>query len=148
MSKSELGRRGFIWLTHSHSCLSLKEVRTGIQIEQQLMQRPWRDVTYCLAPRGLLSLLSYRTQDHQPRGGTTHIGLNSLIKNSLRKCPTDLPVAQPPGGPLFFFFFFSMEAPSPQMSLVCVKFIKLASTVPVKYFQATVDHTLHFRQVC
>jgi hypothetical protein len=28
------------------------------------MQRPWRDAAYWLAPQGLLSLLSYRTQDH------------------------------------------------------------------------------------
>jgi hypothetical protein len=27
------------------------------------MQKPWRDVLYCLASPGLLSLLSYRTQD-------------------------------------------------------------------------------------
>jgi hypothetical protein len=39
-----------------------------------LMQRPWRDVTYWLASLGLLSLLSYRTQDYQPRDGTTHNG--------------------------------------------------------------------------
>ena len=31
------------------------------------MQRPWRDVTYWLASPGLLSLLSYRIQDYQPR---------------------------------------------------------------------------------
>jgi hypothetical protein len=36
------------------------------------MQRPWRDVTYWLASPGLLSLLSYRIQDYQPRDGTTH----------------------------------------------------------------------------
>jgi hypothetical protein len=41
---------------------------------QELMQRPWRDVLYWLASPGLLSLLSYRTQDHQPRDGTTHNG--------------------------------------------------------------------------
>jgi hypothetical protein len=51
------------------SGLELKQVR-----EQELMQRPWRDVTYWLASSGLLSLLSYRTQDHQPRDGTTHNG--------------------------------------------------------------------------
>jgi hypothetical protein len=47
------------------------------------MQRPWRDVTYWLASPGLLSLLSYRTQDYQPRDGTTHNGLGppSLIEN-------------------------------------------------------------------
>jgi len=42
---------------------------------QELMQRPWRDVTHWLASPGLLSLLSYRTQDHQPRDVTTHNGL-------------------------------------------------------------------------
>jgi hypothetical protein len=36
------------------------------------MQRPRRDVSYWLASPGLLSLLSYRTQDYQPRDGTTH----------------------------------------------------------------------------
>jgi hypothetical protein len=41
---------------------------------QGLMQRPWRDVTYWLASPGLLSLLSYRTQDHQHRDDTTHNG--------------------------------------------------------------------------
>jgi hypothetical protein len=39
------------------------------------MQRPWRGAAYRLVSPGLLSLLSYRTQDHQPRDGTTHNGL-------------------------------------------------------------------------
>jgi hypothetical protein len=51
------------------SGLELKQVR-----KQELMQRPWRDVTYWLASPGLLSLLSYRTQDYQPRDGTTYNG--------------------------------------------------------------------------
>jgi hypothetical protein len=42
--------------------LELKQVR-----KQELMQRPWRDVPYWLASPGLLSLLSFRTQDYQPR---------------------------------------------------------------------------------
>jgi hypothetical protein len=29
----------------------------------------------------LLSLLSYRTQDYQPRDGTTHKGTSALITN-------------------------------------------------------------------
>jgi hypothetical protein len=49
------------------SGLELKQVR-----KQELMQRPWRDVTYWLASPGLLSLLSYKTQDYQPRDGPTH----------------------------------------------------------------------------
>jgi len=51
--------------------------------KQELMQRPWRDVSYRFASPGLLNLLSYRTQDHQPRDGTTHNGLGppTLITN-------------------------------------------------------------------
>jgi hypothetical protein len=64
MTKKQLGRKGFVHLT-----LELKQVR-----KQELMQRPWRDVPYWLASPGLLSLLSYRTQDYQPRDGTTHKG--------------------------------------------------------------------------
>jgi hypothetical protein len=51
------------------SGLEFKQVR-----KQELMQRPWRDVLYWLASSGLLSLLSYRTQDYQPRDGPTHKG--------------------------------------------------------------------------
>jgi hypothetical protein len=58
------------------SGLELKQVR-----EQELMQRPWRDVPYWLASSGLLSLLSYRTQNYQPRDGTTHKGPPPLITN-------------------------------------------------------------------
>jgi hypothetical protein len=42
---------------------------------QELMQRPWRDAAYWLVSSGLLSLLSYRIQDYQPRDGPTHNGL-------------------------------------------------------------------------
>jgi hypothetical protein len=41
----------------------------------ELMQRPWRDAAYWLAPHGLPNLLFYRTQDHQPRVGTNHYEL-------------------------------------------------------------------------
>jgi hypothetical protein len=54
---------------HGKSVLELKQVR-----KQELMERPWRDVLYWLASRGLLSLLSYRIQDYQTRDGTTHKG--------------------------------------------------------------------------
>jgi hypothetical protein len=45
------------------------------------MQRPWRDVLYWLASPGLLSLLSYRTQDYQPRDVPPTRGLSPLITN-------------------------------------------------------------------
>jgi hypothetical protein len=41
---------------------------------QELMQSPWKGAAYWLASPGLLSLLFYRTQDYQPRDGTTHNG--------------------------------------------------------------------------
>jgi hypothetical protein len=62
-TKKQLGRKGFIQLTLPYcsssprkSGLELKQVR-----QQELMQRPWKDVLYWLASPGLLSLLSYRT---------------------------------------------------------------------------------------
>jgi hypothetical protein len=71
--RSKLKRKGLIQLTPPHCCSSPKEVRTRLGTwRQELMQRPWRDVTYCLASPGLLSLLSYKTQDYQTRDGTTH----------------------------------------------------------------------------
>jgi hypothetical protein len=76
MIKKQLGKKGFIQLTLPYCCssprksgLELKQVR-----KQELIQRPWRDVPYWLASTGLLSLLSYRTQDYQPRDGPTHKG--------------------------------------------------------------------------
>jgi hypothetical protein len=40
-----------------------------------------------LLPPGLLSLLSYRTQNYQPRDSTTH-NMPSALDHQLRKCPT------------------------------------------------------------
>jgi hypothetical protein len=50
---------------------------------QELKQRPWRGDAYWLALHGLLSLLSYRVQDYQPRDGTTYnvLGPPCLITN-------------------------------------------------------------------
>jgi hypothetical protein len=64
------------------------------------MQRPWRDAAYWLAPHGLLSLLSYRTQDHQPR-----------------IAPSGLATARSFGG------IFSTEVPPSPINLICVKWI-------------------------
>ena len=36
------------------------------------MQRPWRGAAYWLTSPGLLSQVSYRTQDHQPQDGAIH----------------------------------------------------------------------------
>ena len=44
------------------------------------MLRPWRGAVYWLALHGLLSLLSYRTQDPQPTDSTTHNWLDPLSR--------------------------------------------------------------------
>jgi hypothetical protein len=49
-----------------------RKSRTGTW-RQELMQRPWVGGYACwLAHHGLFILLSYRTQDHQPRHGRSH----------------------------------------------------------------------------
>jgi hypothetical protein len=47
-------------------------------LRQELIQRSRRGAAYWLAFPGLLGLLSNRTQDHQPRDGTTHNGPSPL----------------------------------------------------------------------
>ena len=56
------------------------------------MQRPWKGAAYWLALHGLLSLLSYRTQDHQPRDGTAHseLGPPLSITNERNAFPASL----------------------------------------------------------
>jgi hypothetical protein len=74
------GGKGLFSL-HFHTVVYYQR-KSGLELEQvmkqELMQRPWRDVTYWLASPSLLSLLSYRTQDYQPRDGTTHKGPSHL----------------------------------------------------------------------
>jgi hypothetical protein len=66
---------------------------------QELRQRPWRDAAYWIASPSLLSLLSYRTQDYQPRDGTTTMGLAlpPLITNWENALQLDLMEAFPQG---------------------------------------------------
>jgi hypothetical protein len=60
MTTSNLRRKGFIWLIYLESVF-FQEAKAGTQIGQELKQKP--------ALTGLLlSLLCYRTQDHQPKG--------------------------------------------------------------------------------
>ena len=58
------------------SGLELKQVR-----KQELMQKPWRDVTYWLASHVLHSLLSYRTKTTSPDIVLPTGGLFPLITN-------------------------------------------------------------------
>jgi hypothetical protein len=76
------GETGFSAYT-STLCSSPKEVRTGMQAGKEAgadtEAMGWGvgglegDGTYWPASTGLLSLLSYRTQDYKSRNGTTHM---------------------------------------------------------------------------
>jgi hypothetical protein len=79
-----MGRKGLIWLTFPQHCSSLEEAKTGIQAgqvtwRQELMQEVMEEDACWLASPGLLNLLSYRIQDHQPRDDTIHNGLGPPI---------------------------------------------------------------------
>jgi hypothetical protein len=75
--ESRLGRNGFIWLT----CSAITEgSQAGTQTRQTVGGRSWCRgrggvLLIGLLPHGLLILLSYRTQDHQPRDGNAYSGL-------------------------------------------------------------------------
>jgi hypothetical protein len=80
MTKSKLGREGFIWLILPYSVFITEGVqnRNSNRAEtwrQEPMLRPWRHVAYWLSQHRLLSLLLYTTQNHQPRDNTTLHGL-------------------------------------------------------------------------
>jgi hypothetical protein len=62
---------------------------------QELMQRTWWGVVYWFAPRGLLSLLSYKTQDYLPRDGTAHNGLGPPHQSLINKMLYRLACLQP-----------------------------------------------------
>ena len=54
-----------------HVRKSGQELRQERILETGADAEAWRGAAYWLAPYNLLSLLSYRNQDHQPRNGTT-----------------------------------------------------------------------------
>jgi hypothetical protein len=78
--KRKLQGKGFIWLTSTLLFITKENQNrsssTAETWRQELMQRLGRGAAYSLASPGLLSLLSYRTQDHLPRDGPTHNGLS------------------------------------------------------------------------
>jgi hypothetical protein len=81
MTKKQVGEER-VYLAYTSILLFItKEVRTGTQAGQELMQRPWRDVPYWLASPGLLSLLSYKTKTTSPEIAPPTRGPPPLITN-------------------------------------------------------------------
>lgn len=101
MTISRLGRKGFILLAVAvhHRGKPRQEVK------QELMQRPRRNAAFYLLLRDLLNLLS-----QHKLGWNTH----NEPATSVRKWPTDLPIAKTDGG------IFSIVVPSSQVTLACV----------------------------
>jgi hypothetical protein len=95
--RNKLGRKGFIRLILPYCCSSPR--KSGLELkhvrEQELMQRPWRDVLYWLASPGLLSLLSYRTKATSPEMVPPTRGLSPLITNWENALQLDLMEAFP-----------------------------------------------------
>jgi hypothetical protein len=63
------------------SVASGQELKQGRNLETGGDTEAIEDAVYWIASHGLLRLLSYRTQDHLPRGGTTHSGLGPPLIN-------------------------------------------------------------------
>lgn len=83
-------------LSLPHHCSSLKKIQTRTSTGQEpgvrSRWRPQRGAAYWRAPHGLLSLLSHRAQDHQPRDGThngqtlPHQSLVEIIQTCQQPC--------------------------------------------------------------
>jgi hypothetical protein len=88
MTKKQVGEER-VYSSYTSHIVVHHQRKSGLERKQvrKLIQRPSRNVTYWLASLGLLSLLSYRTQDYQPRDGTAHKGPFPL-DHQLRKCLT------------------------------------------------------------
>ena len=75
MTKKQIGEER-VYLAYTSTLMFItkgsqdKNSHRAETLKQELMQRPWRGAAYWLASPGLLSLLSYRTQDYQRRDGT------------------------------------------------------------------------------
>ena len=79
MIKNNLGKGGGVYyvlqLTVHHQRKPGQELKQGNNLEGGADAEAMEGAAYWLAPPGLLSLLFYRTQDHQLRSGTMHNGL-------------------------------------------------------------------------
>lgn len=105
MTKSKLGRKGFVYLAYISTSLFIIErnpyrssSKTGTWRRQQVVQRPFKSVVYLTSwfiPCGtLLGLLFHRTQDHQCGDGQIPNELCPPQQSLIKKYPSGVPVAQ------------------------------------------------------
>jgi hypothetical protein len=72
-------------LPYHCSPLKNRNSNQGRNLEAGADAEAMEGAAYWLAPPGLLCLLSYRIQDHQPRDGPTHNGLDSPHQSLIKK---------------------------------------------------------------
>lgn len=88
-----MGRKGFIFLTLPgnvhHRGKSGQKLKQGRKLEEGADAEAMEGAACWLAPHGLLSLLSFNNQDHQPRDDTTHTKLGPSIAR-IKKVPYGL----------------------------------------------------------
>lgn len=118
MTKINFGKKRFTWLICPHHCYP--EGKSG----KELKKTPWGNSAYRFAIHGLLSLLSY--QDWMTTGGMPTMDWSLLYQSSVKNILTDMST-DPLNGKVF-----STESPSFQMSLACVKLIKLSRHLEIK----------------
>lgn len=95
LTQSSLRRKSFIWL----SFIGHHQEKPG-QVLKERKQGPWRKAASWLTSYRRLSLLSYTTHDHLPRGGGivhSALGLPTATRNPVNS-PTDMPSGQADGG--------------------------------------------------
>jgi hypothetical protein len=89
VTKSKLGRRGFIWLILSHCSQSLKEATQELIQDRGLESEANAEamVGCCLlsCSARLAQSVSYRTQDYHPGDGTTRHELGPGPLQSITK---------------------------------------------------------------
>lgn len=82
-------------LFHLTACMSIIQTSEGRNLEAETDPEALEKATHWLVHHGFLSLLSYSTQPHMPRAGTTLSELSlPHINHQSRKSPADLPARQ------------------------------------------------------
>jgi hypothetical protein len=112
-----MGRKGLLWLFSIllftiEGNQNRNSNRAGTW-RQELMYKPWRGVAYWLAILDLFSLFSYKTQDDQPRNGTTFHGLGPLPLITNRES-------------IFSYISWSLSSAEAPSSLMALAHVKLA----------------------
>lgn len=116
LTTGKLGREGLVLLTLQFHCLLLKEVRARTQTGKELRGKNWcrsrGAVLFWFAPHGSACFF-YRTQDHQPKGGSSHSlpGPPILISN-WQRFSTGLPCSLSLGKYFLNWSFFLSDISS------------------------------------